>query len=61
MFKRFSVYCFAYPARFELQTSPTEQPQMFGPALDQNADALRASLVMQVKSLRRAAVIILST
>lgn len=45
----FDGYCFAYPARFELQTSPTGQPQLFGPALDQNLDALRASLALEVE------------
>jgi hypothetical protein len=45
----FDGYCFAYPARFEQQTSPTGQPQLFGPALDQNADALRASLALEVE------------
>jgi hypothetical protein len=45
----FDGYCFAYPARFELQTSPTGQPQLFGSALDQNADALRASMAVEVE------------
>jgi hypothetical protein len=45
----FDGYCFAYPARFELQTSATGQPQLFGPALDQNLDALRASMALEVE------------
>jgi hypothetical protein len=45
----FDGYCFAYPARFELQTSATGQPQLFGPALDQNLDALRASMLLEVE------------
>jgi hypothetical protein len=45
----FDGYCFAYPARFELLTSPTGQPQLFGPALDQNLDALRASMALEVE------------
>jgi hypothetical protein len=45
----FDGYCFAYPARFELQTSPTGQPQLIGPALDQNLDALRASMALEVE------------
>jgi hypothetical protein len=45
----FDGYCFAYPSRFERQTSPTGQPQLFGPALDQNLDALRASQALEVE------------
>jgi hypothetical protein len=45
----FDGYCFAYPVRFELQTSATGQPQLFGPALDQNLDALRASMTLEVE------------
>jgi hypothetical protein len=45
----FDGYCFAYPARFELQTSGTGQPQLFGLALDQNLDALRASMALEVE------------
>jgi hypothetical protein len=42
----FDGYCFAYPARFELTTSPFGGPQLTGPALDQNLDALRASMTL---------------
>ena len=45
----FDGYCFTYPSRFERQTSPTGQPQLFGPALDQNLDALRASMALEVE------------
>jgi hypothetical protein len=45
----FDGYCFAYPARFEFQTSATGQPQLFGPALDQNLDTLRASLLLEME------------
>ena len=45
----FDGYCFAYPSRFELKTAPTGQPQLFGPALDQNLDALRASMALEVE------------
>jgi hypothetical protein len=42
-------YCFVYPMFFELQTSATGHPQLFGPALDQNLDALRASMALEVE------------
>jgi hypothetical protein len=42
-------YCFVYPLRFELRTSPAGQPQLFGPALDQNLDALRANMALEVE------------
>jgi hypothetical protein len=45
----FDGYCFVYPLRYDLQTSPTGQPQLFGPALDQNLDALRASMALEVE------------
>jgi hypothetical protein len=42
-------YCFVYPLFYELQTSPTGHPQLYGPALDQNLDALRASMALEVE------------
>ncbi len=45
----FDGYCFAYPTRFELTTSPFGGPQLTGPALDQNLDALRASMTLVVE------------
>ena len=45
----FDGYCFAYPSRFELETSEIGQPVLYGPALDQNLDAIRASLSMEVE------------
>ncbi len=45
----FDGYCFAYPARFELTISPLGGPQLIGPALDQNLDALRASMTLIVE------------
>jgi hypothetical protein len=44
-------FCFAYPARFTLgETNPTTA-DLFGPALDDNLDALRASLHLEVQPL----------
>jgi hypothetical protein len=44
-------FCFAYPARFTLgETNPTAA-DLFGPALDDNLDALRASLHFEVQPL----------
>ena len=44
-------FCFAYPARFHLgETNPT-RGELFGPPLDQSADALRASLLLEVRPL----------
>lgn len=45
----FDGYCFAYPSRYELQAAETGQPVLYGPALDQQADALRASLLLEVE------------
>lgn len=45
----FDGYCFAYPSRFELAAAEIGSPVLYGPALDQNLDALRASLVMEVE------------
>ena len=45
----FDGYCFAYPPRYELQAAETGQPVLYGPALDQQADALRASLLLEVE------------
>jgi hypothetical protein len=42
-------YCFAYPSNFELKMSQTGQPELYGPALDQNLDALRAVLNIEVQ------------
>ncbi|HET7376659.1 MAG TPA: hypothetical protein VFK30_08125, partial [Anaerolineae bacterium] len=42
-------YCFAYPSNFELKMSPIGQPELYGPALDQNLDPLRAVLNLEVE------------
>jgi hypothetical protein len=45
----FDGYCFAYPSRFELETSEIGQPVLYGPALDQSLDSIRASLLLEVE------------
>ena len=45
----FDGYCFAYPSRFEMQASPTGQPGLYGPALDQSLDPIRATMGLEVE------------
>lgn len=45
----FDGYCFAYPSRFEMRASPTGQPGLYGPALDQNLDPIRATMSLEVE------------
>jgi hypothetical protein len=45
----FDGYCFAYPSRFEMRASPTGQPGLYGPALDQNLDSIRAMVKLEVE------------
>jgi hypothetical protein len=41
------AYCFLYPARFSLDTDTEGRVAVYGPALDESADALRAGLEIE--------------
>lgn len=45
-------FCFAYPAQFTLgETNPT-RAELYGPALDQNPEPLRAALYFEIRALQ---------
>lgn len=54
-------YCFAYPSRFTLGDQPSDKPDVRGPAVDESAEPIHATLSVEVsptaadKSLREQA------
>lgn len=41
-------YCFAYPSRFTLGDQPSDKPDVRGPAIDDSAEPIRATLSVEV-------------
>jgi len=41
-------YCFAYPSRFTLGDQPSDKPDVRGPAIDDSAEPIHATLSVEV-------------
>jgi hypothetical protein len=41
-------YCFAYPSRFTLGDQPSDKPDVRGPAVDESAEPMHATLSIEV-------------
>ena len=42
-------YCFAYPTRFTLGNQPSDKPDIKGPAVDDSADPIHATLTVEME------------